>query len=140
MKMAVSCCGLHVNAVLTQLFIRCQIHVFYFKPRCIIEVDDRSIYDVFHFDDSLVVHRCHKKLDRHSMYIVPAHKSASFNLSDASFSVFQHILFGKNGMFHIQYSGKFQDFAVFDADQLFFHIKTDSKPVRQRRQLSHKCF
>ena len=140
MEMTVSRCGFHVNTVLAQLFICCQIHVFYFETRRIIEVDDRSVYDIFHFDDSFIVHRCHKKLDCHSVYIVPAHKSASFDLCEASFSVFEHILLGKNGMLHVQYSGEFHDLAVFDADQLFFHIKADSKPVRQCCQLSHECF
>ena len=69
------------------------------------------------------------------MYIVTADKTPPLHFGNTALLIFQHILLVQYGMLHIEDSGKLQNLAVFNTDQLLFHIETDAKPVRQGGKL-----
>ena len=139
MEMTVSRSRFYIDAVFSERFVGGKIHMFYFKPWHVIEIDDGSVDDVFRLNDAVVVYRSHKQLDCHPVYIVTADKTPPLHFGNTALLIFQHILLVQYGMLHIEDSGKLQNLAVFNTDQLLFHIETDAKPVRQGGKLSHKC-
>ena len=85
MQMILSCCNFYISAIFSQFLICCHVSMFYFKTRCIIEIDNAAINNTFYLNDSTVIDRCHIKFNTHTMHIISAYKSNTFNKSFSSF-------------------------------------------------------
>ena len=59
MQVIVSCSHFQICTLVCQSPVGCQICVLYLEPRCITEIDHGTVYDIFHFNHTIIIQWCH---------------------------------------------------------------------------------